>query len=110
LQFTTTKEDQDMRPTFVDDGNDDSTELKCPSCGESNLHHERVEVFYRIEDAPTGSRAVVDAGKVSMDTDITGNPSERRDGLSIHFRCEHCPAKPIFHVLQHKGSTYVEFA
>ena len=82
--------------------------LRCPACGEANLHHEKVELFERKEDEKTGLHVVVAGKKISADTNIKGNPSARRHGLRIYFRCEHCPAKPTISFAQHKGATIVD--
>jgi len=82
-------------------------ELQCPSCGFNYLHQGRVEVFERAEDAETGTRVVVDSGKVEVDDSMLGNPSPRRDGVRIHFWCEGCKSLPYMEIVQHKGNTYV---
>ena len=50
------------------------------------------------------------AAASSIDTDLKGNPSARRDGLAIRFWCESCDARPVLTIAQHKGSTLVEFS
>jgi hypothetical protein len=58
--------------------------LACPRCGKAYLHHERVEVFSRLEDASHVSKTTVE-GKIScldyLPNNGSGNPSARRDGL-----------------------------
>lgn len=71
------------------------------------MHHERIEIFDRNEDAVTGLHVVVEGSKVITDTNLHGNPSARRDGIRIHFRCEGCKAKSFMEISQHKGNTYV---
>ncbi len=83
-------------------------QLKCPSCGFNYLHHDKVEVFERSEDAEHGLHVVVENGSVKTDTDLQGNPSSRRHGLAIHFWCEGCDEKPVLTLIQHKGNTYVD--
>ena len=84
--------------------------LKCPSCDWSNLHHVSVEVFDRaVEDALEGVHVRVEGTRVVVSNDQTGNPSSRRDGLLIRFTCETCEATPILQMIQHKGSTYMEW-
>jgi hypothetical protein len=82
--------------------------LLCPACGGNYLHHRRIEVFERTEDAPTGLHLVVEAEKVVLDADLTANPSSRRHGLIIYFCCETCNAHPAITLAQHKGMTEVE--
>ena len=83
--------------------------LECPACHGNHLHHNKVEVFDRAEDQDGGLHVSVASGKVVEDSDLSGNPSKRRHGLSIHFTCEHCPATPVLSVAQHKGNTWVNF-
>lgn len=98
-----TPEFQRYEPTF-------GAELLCPSCGHSNLHHDKVEVFECGEDATYGLHVTVKDAQTTVDTDLKGNPSSRRHGLEITFWCESCDAKPVLRLLQHKGSTYVDFS
>jgi hypothetical protein len=85
-------------------------ELKCPSCGYNYLHHEKVEIFERGEDEEKGLHVKVENGMVTTDTNLSGNPSARRHGLTIHFWCEGCKAKPVLSISQHKGNTLVDFS
>jgi hypothetical protein len=71
------------------------------------LHHEKVEVFERNEDREEGLHAVVTSGAVTVDTSLEKNPSQRRNGLLITFSCEHCSAKPVLSIVQHKGQIYL---
>ncbi len=82
--------------------------LKCPSCGSSYLHHEKVEIFERGEDEEKGLHVVVENGVVKTDTNMSGNPSARRHGLKIYFSCEECKTKPVLSISQHKGNTFVD--
>ena len=91
------------------------TYFTCAGCGAEHTHQERVEVFARDSEDNAGLRMVVKQGcfggdggaKASIDTDLTSNPSDRRDGVSIFFNCEHCPAISRLDILQHKGTTYI---
>lgn len=82
-------------------------ELLCPNCGFNYLHHDRVEIFERSEDATLGLLVTVAEGKVTMETSLSGNPSSRRNGLTVHFWCEGCKATPVLTIAQHKGNTIV---
>lgn len=82
-------------------------ELLCPNCGFNYLHHDRVEVFERSEDAPQGVHVIVNDGRATVDSSLAGNPSSRRHGLAIHFWCEGCKATPLLTIAQHKGVTHV---
>jgi putative DNA primase/helicase len=65
--------------------------LVCPCCGDpdSYLHHDRVSVFCRQEDAETVTKTVVaDNGMAAISrvqNSNSGNPSRRRDGIAIRF-------------------------
>jgi len=96
-----------MQPTFQSYVEGAGAELKCPSCGSSFLHHEKVEVFDREDDGKDGLRVGISGGKVSVDMDLDGNPSRRRNGLCISFWCENCDVKPVMEIVQHKGNTLI---
>jgi hypothetical protein len=66
--------------------------LRCPRCGESNLHHVHVIVYERKEDDPKVLRTIIShGGGIRVDYEVDHeNPSSRRHGLSILFECEHC--------------------
>jgi len=89
----------------------DYDQLYCPRCGEMNLHQDIVSVFNRNEeDSETGLKAIVSRSGVNIKTDQRGNPSSRRDGMIIHFWCEHCPGHILrLSIYQHKGTTYVDW-
>ena len=70
-----------MQPTFNQYHPGYGAELKCPSCGEPNLHHGEVQVFERGEDQQTGVHVTVSEGHATMDTSLKGNPSARRHGM-----------------------------
>lgn len=98
-----------MQPRFNPPEGGYDAELLCPNCGDTHLHHEQVEVFERNEDETTGLHVVVEAGKVTIDRRLAGNPSGRRHGLRIYFWCEGCSARPALTLAQHKGNTFVDF-
>ena len=81
--------------------------LRCYHCGGENLHHERVEVFFREEDADVGLVVQVspDGVVVLPKGNQEGNPSIRRDGIAICMWCEFCRERSIYNVVQHKGYT-----
>ncbi len=84
-------------------------ELLCPSCGCQFLHHERVEIFDRGEDEAQGLHVTVTDGKLETDLNLKGNPSKRRHGMAIEFRCELCAHVMRLSLEQHKGNTKVSF-
>ena len=102
--------------------------LTCPSCDWDNLHQETVEVYQCFEDSG-GIRTVATLTETTVDDKLKNNPSARRNGLRIFFRCEHCHFSPDVHdengeviegsgntpplfeltIAQHKGNTHIEF-
>jgi hypothetical protein len=97
-----------MKLKFGQYYNDYGAELLCPRCSYNYLHHSEVDVFERNEDATTGLHVHIVSEKVSTDTSLQGNPSIRRNGLSIGLWCESCRAKLILTLAQHKGVTLVD--
>lgn len=94
----------DNHPPIIDE---DSI-LVCPSCNDTYLHQERIEVFDRSEDAQDGLHIVVDQMEVKIDPSLTRNPSPRRHGLTVYFLCEHCQETTIkLDIYQHKGRTFL---
>lgn len=83
--------------------------LRCPGCGEEYLHHESMNWFDRNEDDEHGIHTTISHRQVAVDGKMTGNPSSRRHGFTIHFSCEICNCAPVLAVSQHKGSTYMEW-
>jgi hypothetical protein len=84
--------------------------LTCPACGSNNLHHDRVLVFSRDEDAEATTVTEVTSERTVIATTpsrAANNPSSRRDGLAIKFWCENCSAKPELTIAQHKGETQI---
>ena len=82
-------------------------EVVCPGCNETYcLHHSRVEIFNREEDDTTGLHVDVKRNSLTVDENVSGNPSARRSGLTIYFWCEHCQGMELrWHIYQHKGIT-----
>lgn len=97
-----------MQPTFDQYFEGYGAELLCPSCGNNYLHHDRVEVFERSEDETQGLHVSVSEGKATLDNALSGNPSARRHGLSIHFWCEGCSTRSVLNIAQHKGNTFID--
>jgi hypothetical protein len=98
-----------MQLTFEDYIEGSGALLECPACGGNHLNHVKVEIFEREEDANTGIHISVTNDSIITDKDLVGNPSKRRHGLSIAFKCENCSATPVLTIAQHKGSTWVDF-
>lgn len=87
--------------------------LLCPTCNSSYLHQSTIGIYNCEEDATTGLHLEVDSKSFTMDTNLTGNPSPRRQGLSIVFYCEECDGEHapshILNIFQHKGQTMMEW-
>ena len=83
--------------------------LLCPSCGGGNLHHGTIHVYDREEDEEEGIHTRLNDGGICMDSYMRDNPSSRRDGFTVDFRCEGCDQTSIMSISQHKGVTYAEF-
>jgi hypothetical protein len=92
------------------------TTLLCPSCLGDYTHQEYYEIFQRNEDCD-GIRTIVQLNQTTVDTNMKGNPSSRRDGMRMFFTCEAChfhgdksEDPPMFELLiyQHKGVTIFE--
>jgi DNA-directed RNA polymerase subunit RPC12/RpoP len=87
-------------------------ELKCPRCGFNYMHQGRVVVYHRVggEDGSETDVTTVDGGLSAthrVPSHGAGNPSGRRQGLSITFDCEGCRPDGSIELLiaQHKGNT-----
>lgn len=92
----------------------DAEILECPHCLGQNLHHGDVSVFTRQEDDVTVMATHVMGSPRSTLTSLINNadsqnPSSRRHGLLIEFECETCDNRPKLAIIQHKGSTIVEW-
>lgn len=84
--------------------------LVCPSCAGENLHQVEVSVFWRdSEDSHNGTYVSTSTNRIDKDIDPNRNPSSRRDGLLVKFRCECCTADPELAIYQHKGTTFIEW-
>ena len=86
--------------------------LTCPGCGEETLHHFEVVVFDRPDDADTTYVTLVCGRFVhsyQAASEAVPNPSLRRGGVLIRFRCECCPCVSVFRLAQHKGASLIAF-
>jgi hypothetical protein len=83
--------------------------LSCPSCGGEYLHQTHLDSWFREEDSDTAMHVSTNQNQARIDNCNTGNPSTRRDGILIRFRCEECPATPSLAIVQHKGCTFFEW-
>lgn len=83
--------------------------LLCPQCGGVCTHQGAVVAFMReAEDSKEGISVLVQPNReLSVKRSMAGNPSSRRNGLSIAFSCETCNRLFCLNVYQHKGTTYL---
>ena len=96
----------------------------CPECntgtgypGEiGHMHHFAVEIFSCVEDKP-GEHIIIGGGgfdmtkpNIMVDTNMDQNPSSRRGGILIHFKCEDCGGIQTMQIAQHKGSSLLGWA
>jgi len=90
-----------------------TTALQCPGCESAYVHQHEVHVYERLQDAVTGTHVCVRGldkpqPQVVVGSSMVGNPSTRRQGITIHFWCEHCKCRFLLTVAQHKGFTLME--
>ena len=86
-------------------------EVKCAWCNCEWTHQKEVNIYDRkYEDSDVGVhlryRGI--GQEWSMDSNCKGNPSPRRDGLTIRLDCEQCDKPSLLKIYQHKGHTLVE--
>ena len=83
--------------------------LCCPHCESPFMHQGRVRVWQRREDATAGTYAEVNGkdSELSHGNLPVGNPSRRRQGLTIDLECEGCGRYAMLAVTQHKGNTFI---
>ena len=87
--------------------------LLCPACGEEYLHQGKIEVFERSEDDVFGTHTMINGPCTTVCHEnvchdaVKGNPSSRRQGLTIEFFCEFCNCCYVMEIYQHKGLTFM---
>lgn len=83
--------------------------LKCPRCDDGYLHQGKVTIYQPEEDSLNVRKTTVDGSDVEsrlVASDGSGNPSQRRHGLTIAFECEVCGGDLELTIAQHKGITF----
>jgi ribosomal protein S27AE len=92
----------------VDEKNHFPDEIQCPKCRHGFMHHHTVNLYNRAEeDDPTGVHVRARAKGLEINRSMVGNPSYRRDGLTIALECEQCGNTSVLNIYQHKGVTYI---
>lgn len=98
-----------------------SNSIKCPFCGEDNLHHLGVEMFHCEEDRNGYHIEIYDETshgwpmlniirpENSVNDNTKANPSSRRGGILILFGCEGCHNISKLGIAQHKGQTLMSW-
>jgi hypothetical protein len=83
--------------------------LSCPVCGCDFLHQTHLNSWFRKEDSETAMHVSTDREQAKIDYVNTNNPSKYRDGILIGFICEECLTTLDLAIIQHKGSTLLEW-
>ena len=85
--------------------------LECPYCGGENLHQKNCTTYWRnTEDSNFGISTFSADEQALFSANMNGNPSSRRDGISISFWCESCGDISQLDIIQHKGSTFIAWS
>jgi hypothetical protein len=91
--------------------------IKCPVCGDTWLHQQDVEVFFRDKEYDErGLHATVavepecvfedNNASLKVDSSMEGNPSPNRQGVIIKYKCENGNHTSWLHLYQHKGESF----
>jgi len=87
----------------------DESTLLCPNCKGNYLHQLSAEVYFvEAEDSDKGNAFEISKRHVRS-VPMMNNPSSRRDGIRVVFRCEFCEASPSLTIVQHKGQTFMSW-
>lgn len=81
----------------------------CPKCKGANLHQVKVVSEFRFHEDSDGVRTIVTPKGTSTTYQESDTMSNRRDNMYIHFTCENCEASPVLSIIQHKGSTLINW-
>lgn len=90
---------------------DEEGQMRCLNCGNKYVSFYSVQVVFREEDAEKGLNfcVYVPGGYTVTDDLFPGNnPSARRSGIRVAFRCENCHMVTEFSLAEHKGVMFVE--
>jgi len=84
--------------------------LLCPNCGGNFLHQEAVRIMNRDSEDKDGMMVEVGTNsEVSIRRIKSADIDGRRDVLRIRFSCEGCIGEKILRIMQHKGTTLIEW-
>jgi hypothetical protein len=84
--------------------------LRCGWCQWQNTHFVRTEVYHDPDTTnlnDTRLRAVIQGPEFRLDSTDEGNPSPRRNGIRLLYRCEMCPGISALEIFEHKGDTII---
>ena len=81
--------------------------ITCPNCGHEQTHQKSIEVFSREEDKKEVATSI-DLSDGTQKQPGFFNPSPRRQGLRIIFRCEDGCNFAVA-IYQHKGFTGIKY-
>lgn len=96
---------EESRPIFIENGN--CLAVPCAHCGCPNTHQQSAESWFRKEDAAECSHVRASWTGAQVDTKNDGNPSARRQGITIRLTCEWCDGVTALDIVQHKGDTLI---
>ena len=91
--------------------------LQCPHCKHDKIHQIETQLYCREEDKDevlvlvsmyTGMISQTKTSKTVRSISIS-NPSFRRQGMRIIFKCEGCDEYPQLVLHQHKGDSILEW-
>ncbi len=82
-------------------------DLLCPKCSSSYLTHDAVHVFNRKRNSKYGQHVTVYYGDIHQDTYMTDNPSPKRSGVRLKFRCEECTTWFYLVLSEHEEGTKI---
>ena len=83
--------------------------LLCPNCGFDYTHEISMDCWFRFsEESNDCNHTHVDSENAFVDGDISGNPSDRRNGFTMVYYCENCNAISQLEIAQHKGMIFLD--
>lgn len=84
---------------------DQDLPLFCEHCRQDSLHILEVEIFDKFE-GENGDHYTIKNRDFFIDSDMTKNPSKKRNGLKIHFVCE-CGEKSELSIYQENATARI---